>query len=95
MKAPDTNDEEPPLGPEEEAVLKAELEAALEAYRGVAPPDLLDMMRRIGIEAGRTHPVARRLLAAAASRRAPERSADLPKSERETTEAERAEKERR
>lgn len=77
-----TNDEdEATLSPDEEAVLKEELDAALEMYRGIAPPDLLETMRRIGVEAGRTHPVARRLLTAAASRPKLQRSADLPKGE--------------
>jgi len=77
----DADDDDAPLSPKEEAILKEELEAALEMYRGIAPPDLLETMRRIGVQAGRTHPVARRLLTAAASRPTPQRSADLPKSD--------------
>lgn len=77
-----TNDDEEqtaPLSPEEEAVLKEELDAALAVYGKLAPPELLELMRAIGTDAGRNHPVTRRLLTAAAARRVPQQSADLPK----------------
>jgi hypothetical protein len=79
MPSDDNDPMSPPLSAEEEAVMKQELEAALAAYEGIAPPSLLELMRETAEEAARSHPAARRLLAAAAARPAPDVSGDLPK----------------
>jgi hypothetical protein len=77
--SPDDDLDIAPLSPEEEAVMDEELEAALAAYEGVAPPELLALMRETAREAGRTHPAARRLLAAAAARPVVFESGDMPR----------------
>jgi hypothetical protein len=46
-----------PLDPNEEAFIRAEMERALAPYIGVAPPRLLETMRRVLEEQLRTHPV--------------------------------------
>ena len=69
-----------PLSPEEEAVLKAALERGLAKYEGKKlPPGMMAILREVGEDGLRTHPLARRLLARLATRPAPDVSGDTPK----------------
>lgn len=53
----------PPMPqPEEDPALRAELERALEPYRELLPPEMLQHFRETLADALTTHPVAARLL---------------------------------
>lgn len=69
----------PPLSPEEEALMHRKIEEQIAPYRAFTPPELLELMREEAERAMRTHPSARRMLAAATKRAAPDTSAEVPK----------------
>lgn len=54
-------DEREPMKAEPDAILAAEIERVLGAYRSVLPPELLEEMRRL-LCLGATHPYATELL---------------------------------
>ena len=64
----------PPLSPEEEALMHRKIDEEIAPYRAFTPAALLDAMRREAERAMRTHPDARRLLAAAVNTAAPDTS---------------------
>jgi len=71
--------EGPPLSPEEEALVRATIERGLERYKGIAPPEVLKLMREVGTDGLRTHPLTRALVARLARKpAAPDRSGALP-----------------
>ena len=71
--------EGPTLSPEEEALARATIERGLERYKAIAPPEVLKLMREVGMDGLRTHPLTRGLIARLARRPvAPDRSGDLP-----------------
>jgi hypothetical protein len=71
--------EGPPLSPEEEALVRKTIERGLERYKGIAPPEVLKLMRQVGTDGLRTHPLTRALVARLARKPAvPDRSGDLP-----------------
>lgn len=71
--------EGPPLSPEEEALVRKTIERGLERYKGIAPPEVLKLMREIGTDGLRTHPLTRALVARLARKPAvPDRSGALP-----------------
>ncbi len=71
-------DDLPPLSPDEEATLQAEIDLALEPYKKLAPAKLIPVLRD-GLErALRTHPVPRQLLKAFAPKRIDTVSGDRP-----------------
>ena len=74
MSPTDTPDDDlttacPPLSPEEEATMQAEIELALEPYRKIAPASLIPVLREKLEHALRTHPYPRQLLKAFAKRK--------------------------
>jgi hypothetical protein len=68
----------PPLSPEEEATMQAEIDLALEPYKKLAPAKLLPVLRESLERALRTHPVPRQLLKAFAPKRVDTVSGDRP-----------------
>jgi hypothetical protein len=76
-----STDDPETLSPEEEEVMTEVIEKRLKQYQGIAPPEMLANMREVGAEGLRTHPLLRSLVKrlAAARRKAPDRSGDLPK----------------
>jgi hypothetical protein len=79
-----TYDDERPLTPEEEVVLQRVLERGLDKLKAVATPEMLRIMREVGDDGLRTHPLMRRLVrrVAAAKQKAPDVSGD-PAEQRE------------
>jgi hypothetical protein len=75
---PDDASHVPPLSPDEEAAMQAEIELALEPYRKIAPPSLIPVLRESLENALRTHPVPRQLLRAFAPRTPVVHSGDSP-----------------
>lgn len=69
--------EEEPLTPQEEAELQAEIDLAMKAYEGKAPPALLAQMREKLEEGLRSHPVPRSLLRRFAARPDVDRSGNV------------------
>lgn len=78
---------EEPLTPEEEAELKAEIDLAMKAYEGKAPPALLAQMREKLEEGLRTHSVPRSLLRRFAARPAIDRSGNVARHPEDDEEA--------
>lgn len=64
----DTEEDLLPFSPEEEATMRDEIDRAMQAYAGVAPKSLRNIMRENLEEALRTHPYPRQLLRAFAQR---------------------------
>jgi hypothetical protein len=67
----------PPLTPEEEAIMNEEIDATLRPFLTITPAPLLVIMREQAERAMRTDPGARKLLAAAVRRPAPDASAEV------------------
>jgi hypothetical protein len=81
------DDDLPPLSPEEEAAMQAEIELALEPYRKIAPARLIPTLREELERALRTHPFPRQLLRAFAPRTPVAASGESPVAGSENTEA--------
>lgn len=73
------HDPEPSLTPAEEAVLEQFLARGLDSYRKIATPEMLEMMRSVGVDGLRTHPVMRRFIRRLAAQPVPLQSGAKPR----------------
>lgn len=74
---PDPPDDLPPMTPEEEAEMQAEIERAIAPYRSFTPAPLLAIMRENLEDALRTHPAPRAYLRAFVKRKPVEASTEV------------------